>query len=297
MKKANRVLILCNTSVFPATLFEQRDVDFYSFYTDDISITLKILRRLTLSIGVLRKRFWYGSWFSNLDRYDKIFIFAINGIGPIINDIENCLRKGVTPFVFFWDPVFRVEECLKYRLPKWSFDLSDCGKYNLAYNTTFYFKNLYNSRLALDRAPKYDIYFTGLTKGRKEVIRALESQFYNLGISTNFILVELNSQSGVSFEQNLENISNARAVLDIVQEGQTGLTVRVMESIYWKKKLVTNNRSIVNEFFFNPKNIFVLGKNDLSKLCAFLNEENDFRDYDTLQEFYDFNNWLIRFNN
>ena len=61
MKEANKVLILCSTNVFPATLFEQRDVDFYSFYPDDISITLKILRRLTLSIGVLRKRFWYGS--------------------------------------------------------------------------------------------------------------------------------------------------------------------------------------------------------------------------------------------
>jgi hypothetical protein len=297
MKEGNKVLILCNTNVFPAKLFEQRNVDFYKFYTDDISITQKILRRLTLTIGVLRKRFWYGSWFSNIEKYDKVFIFAINGIGPVINDIENRLRKGVTAVIFFWDPVFRVEECLKYRLPKWSFDLSDCRKYNLAYNSTFYFKNLYNLNTAFDRDPKYDIYFTGMTKGRKEVIGELESHFYNLGISTNFILVELNSQSWVSFEQNLENISNARSILDIVQEGQTGLTIRVMESIYWKKKLVTNNRNIVNEFFFNPKNIFVLGVNDLSELCSFLNEDNDFRDYDTLQEFYDFNNWLIRFNN
>ncbi len=297
MSKNNRVLILCNTVVFPSKLFEERGVDFYPFYPDDVSIFIKILRRLTLSIGGIRKRFWYGSWFSKLREYDKLVIFSINGISPIINDLEGNLKNGVTPIVFFWDPVFRVEECLYYNFPKWSFDLSDCRRYDLKFNTTFYFKNLYNTVGISNTQPDYDVYFTGLAKGRKKELNELETKFDSLGVNSKFILVESASQKRVSFDRNLENIANSRALLDLIQEGQTGLTVRVMESIYWKKKLVTNNKNIVNEDFYNPKNIFVLGIDDLPLLPAFLNSETDFKDYETWQEYYDFDNWFNRFNN
>lgn len=297
MSKSNRVLILCNTVVFPSKLFEERGVDFYPFYPDNISVIKKILRRLTLSLGVFRKNFWYGPWFSKLSDYDKLVIFSINGISPLINDLEGNLKKGVTPIIFFWDPVFRVEECLHSKFPKWSFDLSDCRRYDLKFNTTFYFKNLYNSIGSSNIQPECDVYFTGLAKGRRNELNEVAAKFGSLGVKSNFILVESASQKRVSFDLNLENIANSRALLDLVQEGQTGLTVRVMESIYWKKKLVTNNKNIVNEFFYNPKNIFVLGIDDLTQLPAFLHGEIDFKEYETWQEYYDFDNWLNRFNN
>lgn len=296
MKSPNKVLILCNTLVFPPVCFEDRGVDFFSFYPDEIGLPYKALRRLTLKVGLLRQKFWYEKWFSNISTYDKIIVFAINGIAPIIPDIQARLKHGVEPIIFFWDPVFRVEECLHFNLPKWSFDLGDCSKYNLTFNSTFYFKHLCNKTIDVNQRAEYDIYFTGLRKGREKLIHSLENSFSALGINSKFILVGPGDDQRVSFQENLEHISKTRAMLDIVQDGQIGLTVRVMESIFMKRKLVTNNKHIRFEKFYNPQNIFIIDVDDLSNLNLFLNSEGDFSDYDAYQSYYDFDNWLNRFN-
>ena len=51
--------------------------------------------------------------------------------------------------------------------------------------------------------------------------------------------------------------SNSRCVLDSAQEGQMGLTIRVLEALGAKKKLITTNEDIVNYDFYNEENIYV----------------------------------------
>jgi hypothetical protein len=292
----NKVLILCNTSVFPANLFAKRGVDLYAFYPDKLNVFLKLCRRATLSLGVLRKIFWYGPWFNKLQNYERIIIFAINGIQPIVNDISFALRTGVKPIVFFWDPVFRVKECLNYPLAKWSFDIGDCQMYQMSFNSTFYFKEIVNVDVGDNLAINNDIYFTGLIKGRANLIQDLENQFQSLGIKSNFILIEDGSKSRTTFLQNLKNINQTSAILDVVQDGQCGLTVRVMESIFWKKKLVTNNKNIIHEKFYDPTWIFILGLDKLENLKHFINSRHDISRQIEFEEFYDFGSWISRFN-
>lgn len=46
--------------------------------------------------------------------------------------------------------------------------------------------------------------------------------------------------------------------ISINKDGQEGLTLRVMESIFFEKKLITNNKKIINYDFYTPENIYIL---------------------------------------
>lgn len=63
----------------------------------------------------------------------------------------------------------------------------------------------------------------------------------------------------------MDNIyASSRCVLDSAQAGQLGLTIRVLEALGAKKKLITTNDDVVNYDFYKPENIYVYdGKIDL----------------------------------
>lgn len=65
--------------------------------------------------------------------------------------------------------------------------------------------------------------------------------------------------SAIPYERVIEYSMGAKCLLDIVQPGQTGLTMRALEAPMFGKKLITNNPSIVDEPFYHPANIYILG--------------------------------------
>lgn len=291
----NKVLILCNTNVFPSKLFEQRGVDFYQYFNAEISFVAKILRRITLSFGFFRRKFWYGKWFNQLRGYDTIFLFAINDIKDVVKDLEKFTKSGQRKIIYFWDPVFRVSECLDYPFEKWSFDEQDCSQYNLSYNSTFYFKQILSEMQPSVKLDCCSVYFIGLDKGRRKLINEIQATLKLIDIHTLFMVFDDNIKERVSFEENLKNISASNAILDLSQQNQSGLTVRVMESIFFDKKLITNNRLIEGQAFYHADNIFIIGKDDMSELKTFLVKPYNKKHVESFQDYFDFDNWMRRF--
>lgn len=82
----------------------------------------------------------------------------------------------------------------------------------------------------------------------------------------------------------------SRCVLDSAQSGQQGLTIRVLEALGAKKKLITTNKDIVNYDFYRPENIYLYdGKFDLDNV--FFKEE--YKEVDEgIYEKYSLRNWL-----
>lgn len=58
---------------------------------------------------------------------------------------------------------------------------------------------------------------------------------------------------------------NSKVILDLVRENQDGLSFRVFEAMALHKKLITNNKTINDYDFYNPKNILLIN-DDLSNL-------------------------------
>lgn len=82
----------------------------------------------------------------------------------------------------------------------------------------------------------------------------------------------------------------SRCVLDSAQAGQLGLTIRVLEALGAKKKLITTNEDIVNYDFYRPENIYVYeGHIDLDNV--FFKEE--YKEVDKeIYEKYSLRSWL-----
>ena len=50
-----------------------------------------------------------------------------------------------------------------------------------------------------------------------------------------------------------EIVTNSKCVLDSAQANQNGLTIRVIEMLGAKKKIITTNEDVVNYDFYRPK--------------------------------------------
>lgn len=57
--------------------------------------------------------------------------------------------------------------------------------------------------------------------------------------------------------------NNSLIILDLVQGFQSGLSFRVFESLALQKKIITDNKNIMNYDFYNPNNILVIDKENL----------------------------------
>ena len=69
-----------------------------------------------------------------------------------------------------------------------------------------------------------------------------------------------------------------------------GLTIRVLEALGAKKKLITTNKDIVNYDFYHPENIYVYdGKVDLENI--FFTSEYFEIDYEIYKK-YSLESWL-----
>ena len=76
----------------------------------------------------------------------------------------------------------------------------------------------------------------------------------------------------VSNDELMDLIKNSKCILDSAQENQVGLTIRVIEAVGAKRKLITTNKDVVNYNFYCPENIYIYdGEFDFSNV--FFNKE------------------------
>ena len=83
-------------------------------------------------------------------------------------------------------------------------------------------------------------------------------------------------------------------IFDYLQDDQTGLSLRPFESIFFNKKLITNNSNIKNYDFYRKENIFILNYDDISMLKSFV--DSDYLELPkNIIDNYDFQSWSNRF--
>ena len=98
-------------------------------------------------------------------------------------------------------------------------------------------------------------------------------------------------QSGLSLNH---STMYAKSILDFAQDFQTGLTLRPLEAVYFGKKLITNNKGILEHDIYDSNNMFVLDHNDIEHIVEFLNQPFKSVSHEVL-DYYDFSSWINRF--
>jgi hypothetical protein len=292
----SKIAIIYNSIGYFVQFFNNLHIPVYQVYKD-ISLPMKLLRKVCIKMGI-SKSVWYGAWKAEIQSLDTIIFFSTNP-SDSLKYIKK-LNPNIRIIFWYWNPVFRNinPNLLPAFCEIWSFDKVDCELYNLKFNTQFYFKDI---QLPVSEIV-YDVSFVGIDKGRKKNLEHINSIFVKHGIKSYMYIVdnEWNKRGykgitkPLSYYEYLGVISSSKVLLDYVQEDQHGLTLRPMESIFFRKKLITNNISIINEDFFHESNIFILGIHDTNNLFQFVNSPY-IQISDTIIDQYDVQNWLKRF--
>ena len=168
---------------------------------------------------------------------------------------------NVKKIAYFWNPCSRISKCESHikRIKCMgfsiaTFDNDDAKKYNLIFAPQFYREIPPN---CLCNEIKNDFFFCGKNKGRKDFLLKLEHVLSSRG-SCNFIIPERND--AMQYLDYIEELKRSRILCDVNQNGQSGLTLRVLESLFFQKKLITNNENIYNYDFFKESNILVINE-------------------------------------
>lgn len=261
---------------------------------------LKIFRVAHFKYELPFRRIWYSRWVDESCKYEIVIVPATPFTPPVTRYID---RKKLAPNIrliyWYWDPVRDkyMPKLISSKWEKWSFDKADSIKFSLKYNSTYFFSSL---RLPQQHI-KFDIFFIGLNKGRLDKLLELKDVLLEHELSIYFHIVNERkfdrdkrmSTQKLTYSEVLKFISQSRAILELYQNNQTGLTLRSMESIFFKRKLITNNPTIKTYDFYCKDNIFIIGEDDINFIKEFV--QSPYKEISTeIVLEYDFSSWLNR---
>lgn len=294
----NRLLLLPHKDYF----YEQYSLSVSTHYMfkEVRSRSLLALRRLHF----MWFPYFYSIWFSDslksvdFNSIDKIIIFDSFFSIYVANYLKR--KYHITDVsVYYRNHIDKPTELKNAQagVKIWSYDKDDCKKYALKYNSQFYFTSIV-SNIEAEKI-EYDFFFIGQIKGRATIINEVRNQLEKRNFKLFFhVIDETNKKSPdykyLDYKEVVNYIHKSRCVVDLVGNWQTGMTLRPLEALFYKKKLLTNFDKIESFDFYSPNNVFVYGKDDMSSLVQFINSPFDQEKLKYIDE-YDFPNWLSRF--
>jgi len=202
-----------------------------------------------------------GNWTKHISEFDNwIFFYDYVNFNKVIKVIKVIKRKNSNARFFFysWDIDYRFKElnALSKIGVCGSFDKKFAEEFGVHYWGQFYNTNGISSFLSEKETVSSDYFFLGQDKGRKQILQSLENTLQQNGLTGEVVIT--NKALQVSYQEYLRMIKKTKCLIDIVQEKQTGLTYRVMEALFFDKKLITNNKYIKNCDFYKPANIYII---------------------------------------
>lgn len=232
--------------------------------------------------------------------------------GKLVYHLWNTLSK--IPKTRFYDAEIDIgiirENQEKYNYIITSFDKEDCQRYSLDYQKQFAPRlKMVNDK----RNGGSDIFFVGQDKNRLSELKRLWIIFRKYNISFESWLLPQSEEniknyskeddrflapirwrySWVPYREIVKKDNQCKALLDLVQEGQGGITWRPLEALFYQKKLITNFSNIKEYDFYKKENIFILGEDDPDGLPAFINTSY-IKVPEKIVHQYTFSGWIER---
>lgn len=118
-----------------------------------------------------------------------------------------------------------------------------------------------------------DVYFLGYAKDRLEEIYAAYKAFSEKGFRCKFIICGVPKakqwnapgliySTPITYKENIQNVIRSKCILELIQGGSNAPTLRVMEALVYKRKLITNNAELLRQPYYDQNNMQVITKPD-----------------------------------
>lgn len=285
-----------------------------TFYAEDIYTPLyRMSNKIFPNFAKYLKDCYINSILNNVsnDSFDIVFVIRGGILSPLTMESLKKKLPNAKFVMYQWDSnkQSRYEFIIKYFDVVKTFDKEDTKMYELEYLPLFYTKK-YEEVAKNKLQKKYDIVFYGAYHSdRLEIIKYIDEFCrknnlifkYHLYITKMALfrlfclgLIKINELKylktySVGTDDILAVYKKSLATLDIELNIQNGLTMRTFEALGAGLKLITTNKNIINEPFYNNKNITILDRNDMKFDLDFF--KNDFV-IDVKFEKYLFDNWF-----
>jgi len=182
-------------------------------------------------------------------------------------------KYGKKSIAYFNDNAQRCPKIIRvipYFDDVFSFEKKDCKKYNLYFATNWIYNDSNNENIESNY--KFQVFNISSRDKRISIFKKLAREFKLKNINYKIIIYnkKYKGQNSdieyitkhIALDKVNEFINHSQVLLDINRKGQDGLTFRIFESLGLHKKLITNNKDIVNYDFYNPNNIFIIDENN-----------------------------------
>ena len=238
-----------------------------------------------------------------VQKYNNIIVFA-DGRLPVV--LTYYLKKRNTRLIIWrWNSVGKIDDefnQLKKYGEIWTFDKKDAELNGWKLNTQFYFINDESNNLMCESCGRNNAYFVGDNKGREKNLEKIYKLLTKTDVICDFWVCNKkgnlagikNVENFISYEDVISEVKKHSILVDLVKEGQTGITMRTMEALFYEKKLITNNKELKKADFYCENNIFIIGENHAEELRPFLSKKYIKIDPSIIER-YTFENWLHRF--
>jgi len=250
--------------------------------------------------------------------YDLVFIVNCKVFTPyMIQQLKNS-QKSARFVLYMWDSLTlypNSKELISLFDTAYSFDTEDCEKINgLFFLPLFYCKEY--EKIGRDNSlvsKEFDIVSVCTAHpNRYKIIRELfpmlEAQdmrvfsymflnrmqyWYNKVFVEEFKNAKSSEFNFIPIPEmvNQDLLKKSIAVFDIPHNKQSGLTMRTIETLGAKRKLITSNSNIRRYDFYNKNNIFILNKDNWVEIKAFINSDYDLIDNNIFRK-YTLQNWI-----
>ncbi len=282
------------------------DFSIYNIYRH-LSLFERLVRKIMIMLGI-KISYFYDSWKNDHSDFTKVILED----GTLDDGIFLYLKE-LYPHaqIIYWfrnsldavDYVRSKQLHIKHASicdRALSFDKKDSEKYGYEY-----IENPYVRDISLPESGIiYDMIFLGTDKSRLDAIMQIVKYTESIGWN-NFIYIFSRSRRHNEYIKNhfvpyrdyLSLVNKSKVILDIVDATyQTGYSLRIFESLFYKKKLITNHEIIKKEPFYNPNNVYVINPEDedsFKGLKAFADTPYEDVDENIIKK-YNFNDWIKR---
>lgn len=225
----------------------------------------------------------------------EVIFFTIYPL-PVMNTMA-FMPKHLNCKIWFWDsfstincPAHKIVGLLrKLKLPIYTYDSTDAKNFDLIFIPQFFLKSYLEKNEVVNTDT--DFYFLGTVKNdsRLEILDQVMKEIDKCSMVKDIRVVR-DAKDYITYAENLEKVRKSRCLIEINSIGQYGLTLRAMEALFMRKKLLTNNPEIKKYDFYCKENIYVWGEETRS-IEEFMNTECKLIS-DNIILGYDINQWL-----
>lgn len=213
---------------------------------------------------------------------DHLLVIKGEHITPWLLDSLRAAHRKVQLISYHWDSLARYPSLVglqSYFDKVYTFDVEDAKRFPGFNLRPLFYRPEITQKLSNAVNKIYDLSFVGwLHHDRLNQIQDIDQWSRKQGLSNFFYLytgffskLRLRMQGKGNFVKSKSikfadyvNLLHASAIIvDLPHPEQTGLTMRAIESIGAKKKLITSSKNISQYEFYNPNNILIIDPSEI----------------------------------